>query len=190
LLTEGQRRYQIALWGYCLMSNHWHLVVEVEQMAQLSSWVHWVCNRHVRLYHRAHRKLGGGHIYQGRFKSFPIQDEVYLHEVLRYVEANPVRAGLVSRGRDWPWSSLSPDKVTHGLVEAERPHLQPWPRNGHWEADVGRPLLAEPLELIRQSVVRSTPYGYPDWVRSLVARQGLETTVRMRGRPKKLPCLE
>ena len=80
LLTEAQTRFEVALWSYCLMSNHWHMVVEVERRRtqELSGWMHWVCNRHVCLTHRQRRELGGGHVYQGRYKSFPIQDEVYL----------------------------------------------------------------------------------------------------------------
>ncbi len=97
LLGQSIPKFKVDLWGYCLMGNHWHLVVEVEAMSHLSRWMHWLCNRHVRLVHRENRSLGGGHIYQGRYKSFPIQDESYLYNVLLYVEANPLRAKLVSR---------------------------------------------------------------------------------------------
>jgi putative transposase len=190
LLAASQKRFKVALWGYCLMSNHWHLVVEVGRMAILSSWMHWICNRHVRLFHRERRDLGGGHIYQGRFKSFPIQDEVYLYQVLRYVEANPVRARLVPSARDWPWSSLSPAEIKQGLLPLERPRLEPWLRNDAWEAEVNRPMGSGPLQVMQQSVVKGTPYGAADWVRRLVAEKGLETTVRLRGRPKKsLPAI-
>ncbi len=185
LLAGAPRRFEVALWGYCLMSNHWHLVVEVDDVEQLSRWVHWICNRHVRLFHRGRRELGGGHIYQGRYKSFPIEDEGYMYQVLRYVEANPVRARLVARGRDWPWSSLSRATIQRGLLPLERPRLQPWPRNAEWEAEVDRPMEATPLQTLRQSVVRGTPYGNPAWVSRVVAEQGLETTVRLRGRPRK-----
>jgi putative transposase len=57
--------------------------------------MHWVCNRHVKLFHAQNRSMGGGHIYQGRYKSFPIQNECYMYDVMLYVEANPLRAGLV-----------------------------------------------------------------------------------------------
>jgi putative transposase len=186
LLAGAQKRFKVGLWGYCLMSNHWHLVVEVDDMDELSSWVHWICNRHVRLFHRDRRELGGGHIYQGRFKTFPIQDESYLYNVLRYVEANPVRARLVVRGRDWPWSSLSRAAIQRELLPVERPRLQPWGRNEAWEAEVDQPIEATPLQTLRQSVVRGTPFGAADWVGQVVAEQGLETTVRPRGRPKKV----
>jgi len=185
LLTAAHKKFDVDLWGYCLMSNHWHLVVEVEDLDELSGWVHWICNRHVRLFHRDRRELGGGHIYQGRYKSFPIEDEDYMYEVLRYVEANPVRAGLVTRGRDWPWSSLSRATVQRGLLPVERPPLQPWVRNAAWEAEVDQPLEPHPLLVLRQSVVRGTPFGAADWVNRVVAEHGLESTVRPRGRPRK-----
>src|ERR1039458_10229841 len=87
IVSQATAKFKVDLWGYCLMGNHWHLVVEVEAMGHLSRWMHWICNRHVRLVHRENRSLGGGHIYQGRYKSFPIQDESYLYNVLLYVEA-------------------------------------------------------------------------------------------------------
>ena len=118
-------KFAVTLWGYCLMSNHWHLVAEVRTSHELGRWMHWLCNRHVRLVHRDQPSLGGGHIYQGRYKSFPIQDENYLYNVLRYVEANPLRAKLVARAQEWPWSSLSTMPVRHGLMEVERPKLAP-----------------------------------------------------------------
>jgi len=125
LLSQSQARFDVKLWSYCLMGNHWHLVVEVEKMEHLSSWMHWICNRHVRLTHRKRQEWGGGHIYQGRYKSFPIQDESYLYDVMRYVEANPVRAGLVAHGRDWLWSSLATSPIKRGLIVQDRQRLEP-----------------------------------------------------------------
>ena len=83
-------KFKVELWGYCLMGNHWHLVVSVTDVEELGRWMHWLCKRHVRLTHGQNRQLGGGHIYQGRYKSFPVQDGPYLHAVMRYVKANPL----------------------------------------------------------------------------------------------------
>jgi putative transposase len=185
LMSEALRRFEVELWAYCLMGNHWHLVVEVDKIEELSGWVHWICNRHVRLFHRERQELGGGHIYQGRYKSFPIQDEVYLYQVMRYVEANPVRARLVAHARDWQWSSLSRAEIKRELIAVERPRLQPWNRNAAWEEEVDRPMEKEPLQIIQQSIIRGTPYGAADWIDRIVKAQGLETTLRPRGRPQK-----
>ncbi len=185
LLGQSIAKYRVKLWGYCLMGNHWHLVVEVEAMSELSRWMHGVCNRHVRRVHRENRSLAGGHIYQGRYKSFPIQDESYLYNVLRYVEANPLRAGLVARAQDWSWSSLSRATIRDGLVEVARPKLVPWDRGEHWLEAVNQPLSHAGLDSLRQSVVRGTPQGQPQWIAELTITHGLESTVRSRGRPRK-----
>jgi putative transposase len=190
LLGQSVSKFKVKLWGYCLMGNHWHLVVEVEAMSELSRWMHWICNRHVRLVHRGNRSLGGGHIYQGRYKSFPIQDESYLYNVLRYVEANPLRAKLVARAEDWPWSSLSKATIRDGLVEVARPKLASWDRGEHWLEEVNQPLSLASLDSMRQSVVRGTPQGQPQWIADLTTTHGLESTVRARGRPRKLVSKE
>ena len=163
--------------------DHWHLVAKVESVTELGRWMHWLCNRHVRLFHRGHAAWGGGHIYQGRYKSFPIQDEGYLFNVLRYVEANPLRAKLVWRAQDWPWSSLSSARVQLGLLEVARPPLAAWTRDDCWHEAVNQPLAMDQLDGLRQSVVRGTPQGDPIWIRNLVTEAGMESTIRPRGRP-------
>lgn len=88
LLGCSVAKFPIKLWGYCLMSNHWHLVAEVPSTQKLSRWMHWLCNRQVRLFHRENQALGGGHLYQGRYKSFSIQDEGYLTTVKKETGMN------------------------------------------------------------------------------------------------------
>ena len=185
LLTEAQSHFEVGLWSYCLMGNHWHLVVEVDKMVELSGWMHWITNRHVRATQRERRTHGGGHVYQGRYKSFPIQDEIYLYDVMRYVEANPVRAGLTQRGRDWMWSSLSPLPIQLGLLTVERPRLRPWTRNEAWEAAVDQPQEENRLGSLRHSVQRGTPQGDGDWVKHYALTNGLQSTLRPPGRPRK-----
>jgi putative transposase len=186
LLTLSLSKFKVNLWGYCLMGNHWHMVVGVGQMSHLSRWMHWLGNKHVRTVHRRTSSLGGGHIYQGRYKSFPIQDEVYLYQVLLYVEANPLRARLVARAQDWPWSSLSQAPVYNGLVEIQRPRLAPWDRGEPWRSEVNQPLPPADLDTMRQSVVRGTPFGRSQWIDNLAKTAGMNSTVQPRGRPRKV----
>ena len=191
VLDASVTKFGVQLWGYCLMGNHWHLVVSVKTVLELSSWMHWVSNRHVRLVRRQSAGLGGGHVYQGRYRSFPIQDSSQLGTVLRYVEANPLRAGLVARAQDWAWSSLSTQVAGDGVAEVcPRPKLAPWPRDEKWHEAVNTPLEAATLNLLRRSVGRGTPFGLPEWVGQLIARAGMESTVRPRGRPRKLVAEE
>ena len=79
--------------GWCLMPNHFHLVVWPHADGDLSKWMHWLLNTHVRRYHRHYHS--SGHVWQGRFKAFPIEQDEHLLTVLRYAERNAQRAGLV-----------------------------------------------------------------------------------------------
>ena len=119
--------------------------------------------------------LGGGHLYQGRYKSFPIQDEGYLYRVLRYVEANALRAHLVASAEDWLWSSLSNAPVRRGLVEVTRPKLAAWNRDMPWLETANQPLPLDQLDTLRRSVVRGTPQGDAGWVAALVKQAGMES---------------
>ena len=91
--------------AYCLMPNHWHFLLWPEWDDELSEFMHQMTTTHVRRWHKAHHSEGAGHVYQGPFKSFPVEDDDHLYTVCRYVERNPVRAGLVGRAEDWVWSS-------------------------------------------------------------------------------------
>lgn len=190
LLASASNRLPVKIWGYCLMPNHWHLVIEVARMDDLSKWVHGVCNRHVRQFHRQNPRLGGGHIYQGRYKSFPIQDESYLYTVLRYVEANALRAKLALRAEDWPWSSLSKKPIFDGLIEVRRPELASWSRGPHWLEEVNQPLPMERLQDLRQCAQRGRPLGEESWVSELTRQGDMASTVRPRGRPRKIKIPE
>jgi putative transposase len=92
--------------AYCVMPNHFHLALWPREDGDLSRWVQWLLTthvlRHLAYYHRT------GHVWQGRFKAFPIQEDDHLRLVLRYIERNPLRASLVARAEQWRWSSLWP----------------------------------------------------------------------------------
>src|SRR5438105_11462280 len=100
-------RTRTRLVSYCLMPNHWHLVVWPRQDQELSRFVGWLTLTHTQRWHAHRHNAGEGHLYQGRFKSFPIQQDHHFLTVCRYVERNPLRAGLVRRCERWPWSSLA-----------------------------------------------------------------------------------
>jgi REP-associated tyrosine transposase len=103
LIAEAKGKYPIQIIAYCLMTNHFHLLVKAGEGSALGKWMQWLMTSHVRRYHRHYGS--SGHVWQGRFKSFPVQDDDHLLTVVRYVEGNPVRAGMVKSARDWPWSS-------------------------------------------------------------------------------------
>jgi putative transposase len=167
--------------GFCLMPNHFHLVVWPKKDEDLSRWMHWVLNTHVRRYHQHYQS--SGHIWQGRFRAFPIQEDEHLLTVLRYVERNPVRAKLARRAEQWHWSS-----ARFWQDETERPsYLTAGPvrRPRHWVDWVNQALTVEELEAVRRCVNRGAPFGSAGWVKKTSERLGLQSTLRPRGRPRK-----
>ncbi len=107
VVAEGLERSALRLCGYCIMANHWHLVLWPREDGDLSSFMKWITVTHSHRWHGAHGTVGCGHLYQGRFKSFPVQSNAYYLTLMRYVECNPLRAGLVQKAGDWPWSSFA-----------------------------------------------------------------------------------
>jgi putative transposase len=180
LLAQAQDHARVELLGYCLMPNHWHLVLKPKGDGDLSRFMGWLTTAHVRRHHAHYRSGGGGHLYQGRYKSFPVQDDYHLLTVLRYVEANALRAGLCERPAGWRWSSCCPSK------DKGAPILSEWPvdRPTNWLTLLQRDLPESELESLRQSVVRGRPFGDANWVARTAKRLGLEFTLRSRGRPK------
>jgi putative transposase len=139
---------------------------------------------HVRNWQENRRRVGYGHLYQGRYKSFPLESDEHFYQVTRYVERNALRANLVRRAEDWRWSSLW--RRVHGATD-DRRWLGGWPlpRPRDWADLVNQPQTEAELEAIRRSVRRGQPYGQDYWVKSIAQQLGLESTLRSRGRPFK-----
>jgi len=141
IMREAGIRVPMRVVACCLMTNHFHLVLWPRANGDLSRWLHWLLTTHVRRYlgHDRH----SGHVWQGRFKAFPIQRDEHLLTVVRYVERNPLRAGIVERAQDWRWSSFQPD--------AEGPSLDPGPapRGADWLEFVTTPMTEAEVAAIR-----------------------------------------
>lgn len=180
LFDEAHERLPMRLVAWCLMPNHFHLVLWPRGDGDVSRWMQWLLSTHVRRYHEQYRT--SGHVWQGRFKTFPIQENEHLLTVLRYVERNPLRAGLVSNLVDWPHSSL-PQR----LQQQKPPWYSEGPvsRGRDWIEHVQQPLTEAELLSLRHSAQRGAPYGNPRWQAKTVAALGLESTLRSRGRPRK-----
>jgi len=180
-LGNAHQEVPVTLLGYCLMPNHFHLIAWPGHDGELGRFMHWLENAHVRRYHRHYRS--SGHLYQGRFKSFPIQQDEHLLTVLRYVERNPIRAGLVERAEEWPWSSA------RWRRQGESPplylQLEPVARPPDWLDYVQQPLTLDELQAVRTSVNRGRPYGTLPWMQETAQALGLEPSLRPRGRPRK-----
>jgi len=180
LIAEAFRRRPMRVLAYCLMPNHFHLALWPFGDGDLSTWMHWLLTAHVRRYHRHYHS--SGLVWQGRFKAFPIQEDAHLLSVLRYIERNPWRAGLVARAEDWGWSSL---RSSVGRESGSFLEPGPMPRDPGWLERVNAPLSASDLERLRRSVDRGTPFGTENWSQETAVRLGLEASLRPRGRPRK-----
>ena len=181
VLVQAYQRHPIRLLAWCLMQNHWHFVAWPREDGELSAFFGYLGLTHAARWQAAHNAVGTGHVYQGRFKNFMIQQDEHLAWVLRYVERNPLRADLVRRAQDWPWSSLH--ARLHGPEEI-RALLSDWPIDmpRNWIAQVNRPQTQAELDAIRIASKRSRPLGSDGWLKSAVRRYDLQSTLRPRGR--------
>jgi len=180
LISLACERIPMRVLAYCVMPNHFHLALRPYSDRDLGRWMQWFLTAHVRRYHQHYRS--SGHVWQGRFKAFPIEQDDHLLTVLRYIERNPLRAGLVEHAEDWRWSSLQHWRAA-GPVDTIDPGPVARPEN--WLQWVNRPLAAAELEEVRRSVNRGTPYGSAAWVSRMAAALGLTASLRPRGRPRK-----
>jgi putative transposase len=171
------------------MPNHWHLVVWPRKDGQLSTFMRLLTVTHVRRCH-AHRDTAGtGPIYQGRFKSFPVQEDRHFLIVCRYVERNPVRANLVRQIARWRWSSLwaraqSTDAFPWLIPQEEWPVQVPAGLRP-WERFVEQPETAGELEALQRSLRRGAPFGSQPWTVRIAKRLDLQSSLRPPHRPKK-----
>src|SRR4051812_4436943 len=187
-LLELKARRPFELYGYCLMPNHFHLLLRALE-TPISRLMQSLLVSHTQRYHRWHRS--GGHVWQGRFRSPVIQDDDHLLMVLRYIEANPLRARLVADAGDYRWSSFP----AHGqgtaaplldrLVAYDELASRPATRQERWSAFVHQTPSDAELTALRRSAQAGLPFGAPRWVEQLGQQLGLPLAIRPRGRPRK-----
>jgi len=184
VLQETLRIRPMRVCAWCLMPNHWHFVLWPQRDGDLPAFMQQLTNTHVKRWKEHRHETGFGHLYQGRYKSFPVQTDEYFYRVVRYVERNALRANLVASADLWPWSSVGCGSRKDSL----RGILSDWPlpRPTHWTELVNEPLTESELRAIRHSANRGTPYGDEHWTSATSKLLGLESTRRPRGRPKRV----
>ncbi|HEY7499838.1 MAG TPA: transposase [Vicinamibacterales bacterium] len=163
-LADALAKVPLRILAFALMPNHFHLVLWPTKGIEISAFMGWFMNAHIRRHHRFSELWGTGHLYQGRYKAFPVQDDGHLLTVLRYVEANAFRARLVHRAEDWHWSSLSRRTSLDGrtLVAAS-----PIGRPDDWLEIVNDQLPSGISDALRASAQRQVPFGDPEWTRRI-----------------------
>jgi putative transposase len=184
ILEQAIDRFDARLLAYCLMPDHWHLLIWPRESGELSALVGWLTLTHTQRWHAERRSAGSGHVYQGRFKSFPVQEDDHLYTVARYVERNALRAKRVRRAEQWRWSSLY--RWMRGSAE-DKALLAAWPlpRKANWVDHVNSPQTEAEAQAVLKSIQRGSPFGSESWMHRVVRQMGLESTLRPRGRPKR-----
>jgi len=186
ILGEAKEKIPIRILAFCIMPNHWHFVLQPYSDNDLSRFVQWVTLTHTQRWHAHYKSVGFGHLYQGRFKSFPIQEDEHFITVARYVERNALRAKLTTKTEDWQWgSSWVHEYGTKEQMELLSPWPTPRPENYLEFLNMTLPHEEVILDDIRFSLQRGKPYGDELWTTQTVKKLGLESTMRPTGRPKK-----
>lgn len=182
VVEDGRGRSGVRILAYCVMPNHFHLVVWPTEDGQLPEFMRWFQGTHSKRWHRHRRSAGTGAVYQGRYRASPVQTETHLLAVCRYVERNPLRAGLVSRAEDWPWSSL-----VARCRNGKQLLLDSWPipRPEDWLGHVNEVEANADLDAIRRATSRGASLGRAEWADATDVRLCLRGG-RPRGRPPRV----
>jgi putative transposase len=182
ILSEALARIPTRLLCYCIMPNHWHLVIWPRGDTELSRFMHWLTTTHARRWQNLRQTQGYGPVYQDRFKAIPVQGDAHLIRLCRYVERNALRAGLVDRAEDWRWGSLW-QRVRNGHSVP----LSAWPipPPPEWARIVNEPLAFAELTAIRACMKAGSPFGDATWRADTAHALSLPENPRPRGRPSK-----
>ena len=184
VLEEATERVGMRILAYCIMPNHWHLILHPVHDGDLQKFMGWLSMTHTQRWHAAKGTIGQGHLYQGRYKSFVCQEDKHFITLVRYVERNAKRAGLVSRAESWKWSSVW--RRERGTA-AQKKLLSHWPVSipTNYLTLLNEPQTPAEEESVRTSIIRGNPFGGNTWMERAIKKFGLESTVRRKGRPKK-----
>ena len=185
LLEEMKELFSVEVLAYVVMPNHWHLLIRTKQDKDLSSFMSRLTNAHTRKVHALTKTNGSGHLYQGRYKSFLVEGDIYLRTLIKYIERNPVRAKLVKSCENWQWSSAyrslcgtTKEKKLIDTAPAELPEDY-----SRW---INLPQTEQEVESIRNSVNKGKPYGGEGWVEKMITKYSLQSSLKGSGRPKKI----
>jgi len=183
-LDETLKKVPLDIFAFCIMSNHWHFAVRPKQDGDMGKFFGKMTQTVTQRWHAFHHTTGTGHLFQGRFKTFLVQTDSYFIQLMKYIEANPLRAGLVEKAEDWKWSSLHARQSNAVFVKNV---LSAWPVDMpiNYLYDVNQPMPKVYLEQLRNSVVRGRPFGADDWLSKIISKYGLQFTTRSRGGQKK-----
>jgi len=182
VLLDACQRQPMRILGYCFMPDHWHLILWPKRDGDLTTFIRWLTLTHAQRWKTAHSAVGQGHLYQGRFKNFPIEQGAALLSALRFVESTPVREKEIKRVEKWKWASaFVRQDAGHALFGI----LSDWPieRPRRWLEQLNEPQDKAEINTLELHIRRGRPLGEEGWIKRTVKSLHLEQTVRARGRP-------
>lgn len=180
MLQYSKERYGIELFAFCLIPNHFHLLVRPLEGSNLSYCMQWLQTSFARRFNGYYDTEGP--LWQGRYKSFLVQEDQHLLTVMSYIEGHPLRSGLADAAEGYVWSSHRENYW--GNLRQKLDEL-PMPLTDDWSASVDASLSERTLGRLRLSTQRQIPYGSTDWQQQVCREYGLEDSMRPRGRPRK-----
>ncbi len=170
LLNEIKEDFEMRILAYVIMPNHWHLLLYPKKDGDLSKALQWLGTSHARRHHTRKGTIGGGHLYQGRYKSFLVQNDSHLLTVLKYIERNPVRAQLSEKAAVWRWGSAF-RRIKGGAKQKALLGNSPVDLPSNYRSWIDEPEPAEELKDIRHSINKAVPYGDARFVDNIKPRQ-------------------
>ena len=184
VLEQAQEKYNMRILTYCIMPNHFHLVVYPKHDGDLSKFMNWLTLTHTQRWHVSRGTTGQGHLYQGRYKSFLCQSDNHFITLVRYVERNAKKANLVKKAEDWKWSSVW--RREKGTMKQKK-LLSSWPITPprSYLTLLNQPISEDEENALKRSTERGNPYGGDIWIEKTVKKFHLEVTLQSRGRPRK-----
>lgn len=187
ILREAAKQFKVAIHAYCLMSNHVHLLASPSDTEGLARMMQWLGRKYVPYFNGKYGRVGG--LFQGRFRTSLVDSEQYFLVCSRYIELNPVRAGMVQAPLDYPWSSYAhhvgqrtdPLIVEHGLYWALG--NTPFQREAAYRELAEKPLTEKDVYLISEAVSKGWPLGTAEFTKVLEQRAKRQVGPGKRGRP-------
>ena len=189
-LREWKEELNIKVYGYCLMTNHVHLIIDpCDDEDNLGKFMKRLAGRQTRYVNALERRTGS--LWEGRYKSSPIETDTYLLACSRYVELNPVNAGMVKQASDYEWSSyrqkagvekemwVDNDPIYIGLSKDKNERMQ------RYKKYINQPVPEEEKQLIGGALQRGQLTGTHRFVEEVERRLGIRVEQRKQGRPKK-----
>ncbi|RLA92910.1 MAG: transposase [Deltaproteobacteria bacterium] len=180
-IKDWSKRTDTKVWAYCLMGNHFHLLLVPSTAHGLSRCLHGITFRYAQYFNRKYGR--SGRLWQNRYFSCPVDKDEYLWAVVRYIENNPVRAKLVTKAEDWTWSSA----MAHLKGEKDEVLSIPdWLTEGERESYLEFCREKGNDDIIRKATSTGRPLGGIEFIEKIGELLGRELKPKKGGRPKKV----